>query len=209
MNELFRQSRNLIGNKTATQLKLLLMKSTFVKFFGAFLVSAFFFAACKTYDNDSNVVRQVPDGNQNSKIANIGENQSQAKDDAEELGKIIKLPFEPEEALWKTEPLGKTQTNDRVPGPTDSKLTAVLKFKSEDAQRIVEQAQTYKAPTEVSLSVENWFPPELVAKSQESGDETIKGLIYAPTDFAQSPYLNGTLTRIAETDYFVLELVTN
>jgi hypothetical protein len=173
-------------------------------------VSAIFFAACKTYDNDSNVVRQMPgENNQNAKIESIGENQSQAKDDAEELAKHIKIPYETEEALWKTEPVAANENTNRPPGPDDTKLIAVLKFKSEDAQKIVEQAEKYRPATETSISVENWFPPELIAKSQESGDETIKGIVYAPNDFAQAPYLNGTLTRIAETDYFVLELSTN
>ncbi len=185
------------------------MKSPYTKLLCAFFVSAFFFAACKTYDNDSNVVRQTQGNtNQSEKIKDIGENQSQAKDDAEELSKLIKLPYETEEALWKIEPLGKNQNSERVPGPTDNKLIAVLKFKSADAQKLVEQAANYKPPTENSISVENWFPPELIAKSQESGDETIKGTVYAPNDFAQPPYQNGTLTRIAETDYFVLELFT-
>ncbi len=184
------------------------MKASFVKLFCAFMVSAFFFAACKNYDNDSNVVRQAQNENQNSRIANIGENKSQAKDDAEELGKLINLQYETEEALWKIEPMVKNQNNDRVPGPTDTKLIAVLKFKPADAQKIVEQAQNYKPAAETSISVEDWFPPELVAKSQESGDETIKGNVYAPNDFAQQPYQNGTLTRIAGTDYFVLELFT-
>lgn len=187
------------------------MAASIIKFLCAFFVSAFFFAACKTYDNDSNVVRQMQNDNtnQSEKIESIGENQSQAKDDAEELGKIIKIPYETEEALWKTEPVGKNQNSEPVPGPTDTKLIAVLKFKSEDAQKIVEQAEKYKSATENSISTENWFPPELTAKSQESGDQTIKGNSYAPNDFAQSPYLNGTLTRISGTDYFVLELFTN
>ncbi|CAN5651236.1 hypothetical protein BH20ACI4_BH20ACI4_33970 [soil metagenome] len=180
------------------------MKSPYTKLLSAFFVSAFVFAACKTYDNDSNVVRQMPNENQNAKIKDIGENQSQAKDDAEELSKLIKIPYETEEALWKIEDTAKIPNANH--GETAPKLIAVLKFKSADAQKIVEQAANYKPATETSISVENWFPPELVAKSQESGDETIKGTVYAPNDFAQSPYSNGTLTRIAETDYFVLEL---
>jgi len=185
------------------------MKASSIKLFCAFLISAFFFADCKTYDSDSNVVRQMQNENQNSKIANIGDDQNQAKDDAVELGKLINLQYETEEAIWKLEPLGKNPNSDRAPGPTDTKLIAVLKFKPEDAQKVVEQASTHKPPTETSVNVENWFPPELVAKSQESGDETIKGTVYAPNDFAQMPYQNGTLTHIADTNYFILELVTN
>lgn len=185
------------------------MKSSAIKFSGAFLICAFFFLACKNYDNDSNVVRQMSNENQNSKIANIGDGQNQAKDNEEELAQFIKIPFETEEAIYKIEPLGKNPNSERAPGPTDSKLTAVLKFKPEDTQKVIEQAKAYKQPTEISLNVENWYPPELVAKSQESGDETIKGNVYAPNDFTQPPYLNGSLTHIAGTDYFILELITN
>lgn len=181
------------------------MKASVIKFLCAFLLCACFLANCKTYDNDSNIVRQKQDNtNQSEKIESIGENQSQAKDDAEELGKHIKIPYETEEALWKIEDKAKIPNANH--GETAPKLIAVLKFKSADAQKIVEQAANYKPPTETSVSVENWFPPELIAKSQESGDETIKGTVYAPNDFAQSPYEHGSLTRIAETDYFVLEL---
>jgi hypothetical protein len=183
------------------------MKASAIKFLCAFLVSAFFFAACKTYDSDSNVVRQIPNQNQNAKIKDIGENQSQAQDDAEELSKHIKIPYETEEALWKIEDNAKIPNANH--GETAPKLIAVLKFKSEDARKIIEQAEKHKPATETSVSVENWFPPELIAKSQESGDETIRGIVYAPNDFTQSPYERGTLTRIADTDYFVLELITN
>lgn len=185
------------------------MKSSAIKFSGAFLICAFFFLSCKTYDNDSNVVRQIQNENQNSKIANIGDDQNEAKDDAVELGKLINLQYETIEAIYKTEPLGKNPNSERSPGPTDTKLTAVLRFKPEDTQKIIEQAKAHKQPTENSLNVENWYPPELVAKSQESGDESVKGNVYAPNDFTQSPYLNGSLTHIVGTDYFVLELITN
>ena len=156
----------------------------------AVLASAYFFVGCKTYDNDSNVIRQITNENQNEKIKDIGENQSQAKDDAEELSKLIKIPYETEEALWKIEDNAKIPNGKH--GETAPKLIAVLKFKSADAQKIVEQAANYKPPTEISINVENWFPPELIAKSQESGDETIKGTVYEPNDFAQPPYERGT-----------------
>lgn len=187
-----------------TLLKSALMKTSTIKLFCAFFVSAFFFAACKVYDNTNANLQTADVNNQNAKIESIGKNQSQAKDDAEELSKHIKIPYETEEALWKMEEAAKIPNANH--GETAPKLIAVLKFKSSDAQKIVEQAANYRPATETSVSVENWFPPELIAKSQESGDETIKGIVYAPNDFAQSPYENGNLTRIAETDYFVLEL---
>ena len=181
------------------------MKSPYTKIFCAFIVSAFFFAGCKIYDKDSNVVLQPPDvSDQNANITNIGAKQNPAKDDAEELAKIIKIPYETEEALWKIEP-GATIPNSNH-GETAPKLIAVLKFKSEDAQKIVEQAEKSKPATDRALNVENWFPPELIAKSQESGDETVNGNVYSAAEFAQTPYQNGSLTRITGTDYFVLEL---
>ena len=81
------------------------MKASSIKLLCAVLVSAYFFAGCKTYDNDSNVIRQTTNENQNAKIKDIGENQSPAKDDAEELGKLIKIPYETEEAIWKLKPI--------------------------------------------------------------------------------------------------------
>ncbi len=180
------------------------MKTSSVKLFCALLVSAFFFAACKVYDNTNANLQTVDANNQNAKIESIGKNQSQAQDDAEELSRHIKIPYETEEALWRIEEAAKVPNANH--GETAPKLIAVLKFKSADAQKIVEQAANYRPATETSVSVENWFPPELVAKSQESGDESVKGIVYAPNDFAQTPYDHGTLTRIAETDYFVLEL---
>ena len=182
------------------------MKASLKLLLCAVFVSAYFFAGCKTYDNDSNVIRQSTNENQNAKIKDIGENQSPAKDDAEELGKLIKIPYQTEEALWKTDQVVKDQNNNSDPAPDNKKLIAVLKFNSADAQKIVEQAEQYRPAGEVSINVESWFPPELIAKSQESGDETIKGNRYAPNDFAQPPYQNGSLTRISGTDYFVLEL---
>ena len=184
------------------------MKPLSITILCAVFVSAFFFVGCKTYDNDSNVVRQMQNENQNSKIANIGDDQNEAKDNEAELLQFIRIPFETEEAIYKIEPLEKNPNSERAPGPTDSKLIAVIKFKPEDAQKVLEQAKTYKQPIENSLNVENWYPPELVAKSQESGDESVKGEVYAPNDFTQTPYLNGTLTHITGTDYFVLELIT-
>ena len=112
----------------------------------------------------------------------------------ENLAKIIKLPFAPEEATF-------TET-----GSKDKKLVAVLKFSAADAAVITANAEKYKPPVASDIDAEMWFPPELIAKSQESGDEVLKGNEYAANDFLQPPYINGKLTRIGDTNYFVLEL---
>ncbi|MDQ3042529.1 MAG: hypothetical protein M3R11_09180, partial [Acidobacteriota bacterium] len=74
---------------------------------------------------------------------------------------------------------------------------------------IVASAERYKTPAPADIDAEDWFPPELVAKSQESGDASLKGIGYAANDFLQPPYSNGRLTRINDTDYFVLELFSS
>ncbi len=123
-----------------------------------------------------------------------------AKDDIEELGKIIKLPFVPEEATYT-----EINLNDNNSAAKNRKLVAVLKFSAQSANQIVAQAEKYNPPAPADIDAENWFPPELVAKSQETGDEFLKGAAYAANDFLQSPYINGRLTRINDTNYFVLE----
>ena len=118
-----------------------------------------------------------------------------AHDDVEELGKIIKLPVAPDEAAYS-----EIKSNRGV------KFVAILKFSKDVANRIAASAEGYKPPAPADVDAEDWFPPELVAKSQETGDASLKGVEYAANDFLQPPYTSGRLTRINDTDYFVLEL---
>ena len=53
------------------------------------------------------------------------------------------------------------------------------------------------------------LPPELIAQSQGSGDEILKGKSYAANEFFSESYKNGKITRINDTDYFILELTSN
>jgi hypothetical protein len=129
------------------------------------------------------------------------------KDDIEELELTIKMPFHPEEAVWREDLMGKMGDN-RVPAPTDKKLTAVLRFLKDDAAKVVAQAEKYKPAAPATIPTEKWFPAELIAQSQTSGDETVKGLSYPANDFLNPPYADGKITRIEGTDYFVLELFT-
>lgn len=135
-------------------------------------------------------------------------NTSSVKDGAESLQMVVNLPFEPQEVVWREEPLGKETENSRLPSLNEKKLTAVLLFRTEDAEKIVAQAQSYKPPASNEISPEDWFPAELVAQSQISGDETIKGTVYDAKDFFQAPYLDGKITRIENSNYFVLELIS-
>lgn len=115
------------------------------------------------------------------------------KTNVEELGMIINMPMETEEAVWR---------ND----PGQKKITAILKFSSADAARLVQQAESKRKPVPATIPSESWFPAELIAQSDISGDDTLKGTAYAADEFYQEPYTQGRITRIENTDYFVLEL---
>ncbi|MBS1792511.1 MAG: hypothetical protein JSS81_01585 [Acidobacteria bacterium] len=175
------------------------MKLTPIYF--ALLLPALIFTACSSSAPgvNANAANRTA-ANANTAKAN------DLKDDVDELEMTVKLPFHPEEAVWREEPLGKA--DGRVPGPTDRKLTAVLRFLKDDSVKVVAQAEKYKTGTPEIVNTESWFPAELIAKSQMSGDGTLKGLSYPANDFFNPPYTAGRITRIEGTDFFVLELNT-
>jgi hypothetical protein len=130
-----------------------------------------------------------------NRAQNSNANASPAKDDVEEFTKLVNLFVTPEEVVWR-----ETETQN------GKKLIAVLNYSPQDAQTIVAQAEKYRPALSGELDAEDWFPPELIAKSQESGDEILKGKNYGANDFFSESYKNGKITRIEGTDYFVLEL---
>ena len=122
------------------------------------------------------------------------ENANAAKTNAEELGVLVNLPFETEEAVWKEDAAHK-------------KVIAVLRFSPADANKIVSRGGKDSARLRMSkVAAETWFPAELIAQSGASGDSNLKGLAYAANDFFQEPFTSGRIVRIENTDYFVLEL---
>ena len=156
------------------------------------------------------------DGNSNAsnQAANaIGNNRMTVSDDLAGLSALIRLPEVPARSETADEP----ETRDReevvwheveTGNPKGKKLIAVLKYSPEITAKIIESAEKHKPAAPADVDAEDWFPPELVAKSQESGDASLKGVEYAANDFLQPPYTRGRLTRINDTDYFVLELST-
>ena len=160
----------------------------------------------------TNAVRRGNTIKSQIKFQSPGRNKQQQrhcrKDDPAELGKIITLPIMPEEAVWREESRGR-QTDAIALRTTDRKLTAVLLYTPEETQKLIALFEKHKPAEAVELEIESWFPAELIAQSQTSGNETIKGNAYAANDFIQSPYLNGRITHISGTDYFVLELFTS
>jgi hypothetical protein len=171
------------------------MKISQTKSISALFIIAILLGACAG--------NQAGNGNSVASNANQTANSSGeivAQDNIEDLDKIIKLPYIPLEATYSEINLNKS--------PNERKFVAVLKFSPEDTAKIVTAAEKYKPSVPSDIDAETWFPPELIAKSQETGDEYLKGVEYAANDFIQPPYLNGKLTRLNNTDYFVLELTS-
>ena len=116
-----------------------------------------------------------------------------AKTNVEELGVRLNMPYEAEDVVWKD-------------FPEQEKVVAVLRFSPADANKLVENAEKIRKPNAVTLGSETWFPPELIAQSDVSGNNTLKGTSYAANEFFQQPYNEGQITRIEGSDYFVLEV---
>lgn len=136
----------------------------------------------------------------NTTTANMAANKTDpaadgVKDNAEELGTLAKLSFEPEEVTWKETTAG----NNR-------RLLAVIRFTPEDSKKIVENAAKIKAGEPVSIPSERWFPAELVSQSELNGDDSITAMAYSADEFYQPPYSEGRLSHVQKTDFFILEL---
>ena len=123
----------------------------------------------------------------------VGENPNTARTNVEELSLLIRVPYETEDIVWKEDIANK-------------KVIAVFRFSPVDSNQIVAEAERSGVPQNASIAVEPWFPDELTAQSDMSGDSSLKGLAYPATAFYQNPYSAGRITRIEGGDYFILEL---
>ncbi len=115
-----------------------------------------------------------------------------ANDNAEELGMLMNLPYEPVEAAFR-----ETQGNLRI-------LTAVVRFSTAEADTITKKAEAVKPAEDTQVKVEEWFPSELVDRSDVQLEPTIPGKLYPADEFLKEPFTTGTMTRIGETDYFYI-----
>jgi hypothetical protein len=115
------------------------------------------------------------------------------KDNIEEFADLVRLPFTPEEVAWKEAPGGKS-------------ITAIVRFSSENASKMAAEVAKNGQPTMETLSVETWFPTELIAQGEVTGESTVKGESYPAEPFLSPPYKKGKITRIENTDYFILQI---
>lgn len=156
-----------------------------VAFLALIACSNLFFTGCvggKKFQTNSNSEPATP----------ATENANTTKTNVEELGILVNIPYEVEDIVWKDD-------------PTKKKLLAVLRFSPADSGKLIAEAESIRPAQQVNLPTEAWFPAELIAQSDMSGDDTLNGKSYAATNFLLEPYVTGSITRIENTDYFILE----
>lgn len=119
----------------------------------------------------------------------------------DELALVINLPFVPEEAVWLD-----WQSRPEAPAAERKTLRAVLLFIPKDATALIEEAKKISAPEPVSFGVEDWFPNELVSKSDLTEDQKLTGERYSAHQFFREPFTEGSLIKFEGTDYFIVEL---
>lgn len=115
------------------------------------------------------------------------------KDNVEEFAILVNLPFEPDEVAWEEEPDNKG-------------MTAVIRFSPESASKMSAELAKLGAGTPETLSVEAWYPTELIAQGELSGESSIKSRSYPAESFLTPPYTKGKIARIENTDYFILRV---
>ena len=130
--------------------------------------------------------------NANANAAGAAGNAS-AKTNVEELALLIRVPYEVEDIVWNAD---------------GERVLAVLRFSPEITKNVISAAQAYGEPQRVSVAFETWFPDELTAQSDMSGDSTLKGTAYGANDFYNEPFTRGRLVKIDDVDHFVLELTS-
>jgi hypothetical protein len=117
----------------------------------------------------------------------------------------IRLPYEPTEAFWRED--AAASGTDGQPVPNAKRLKATLRFEPADVQKLMADLAASNAhPEPVVIDIEQWFPAELITKSEMGEESKLNGTSYPADIFYQAPYLSGRAVRIDETDYFVLEL---
>ncbi len=171
------------------------------------IMFALIMAACDS--SNSRAVNNTAVNNQSNAARNMNESTAQnveVKTDIESLEKQINLPLRPQEVKWTAEIFDNSK--GAAPGPTDYRLTALLKYDDKSAAELVrklETGTTEKSPG--NTDVKFWFPVEVKNEAGTIDGRTyLEGAKYPPDDFLHIPYQNGSLIRVGKTNYFVLNL---
>ena len=151
------------------------------------LLTAQIFSGCSTPNGNTNAANSAPAAS-NSNTEHAG-----PKDNIDELGMLVRLPFAPEEVAWEEK-------------PEQKKLTAVMRFSPENAAKMAAEVAKNGQPSLQTVTVESWYPNELIAQGELTGESAVKGKSYPAEPFLNPPYTKGKITRIENTDYFILQI---
>lgn len=164
-------------------------------------------AACGSSGNRAANVAAV--NNQPNAARNMNKptaEKSEVKTDLESLEKQINLPVRPSEVRWAADVLDNSKGD--FPAPSDRRLTVLLKYDETSAAELT--GKLSGAPMDASLGkaeIKSWFPDEVKnAARNVDGRTYLEGAKYPPDAFLRSPYLNGSVVRVENTGYFVLDL---
>lgn len=157
----------------------------------AFLLALQVLAGCAGPTANSNVA------NANATSAGAEPEKEGVKDTSDELAILIKFPFEPEDLAWREFP---------ATGDQRRRVLAVFQLLPEDSKKLTERSSKIRPGKSVSLATEKWFPTELTMLNEMNSDEGIPATSYAADEFFNAPFTEGSLSRVDNTDFFVLEL---
>lgn len=119
--------------------------------------------------------------------------QGSPSDRLEDLKLLVRLPYEAEDGVWKIDQRSK-------------KLTAVLIFSPDDARLLLDELRKGGDGNDAEIALEAWFPEELIAKGEMSGDAELRGKSYPAGLFLMDSYKDGRVIHIEETEIFIMEL---
>lgn len=177
-----------------------------------YLVSALIMialAATACSSSNSQAVADTTVNNQSSVSRNMNESTAknvEVRTDIENLEKQINLPVRPQEVVWAAEIFDNSK--GAVPGPTDYRLTALLKYDDKGAAELVRMLRAEIIDTSLgNADVKSWFPDEVKKEAKTLDGRTyLEGEKYSPASFFKSNYRNGNLIRLGKTNYFVLNV---
>lgn len=106
---------------------------------------------------------------------------------------LINFSLEPEDILW-------------LQYESPKKIVAVFRLDEQGTKKLADQLKAKLPGAARTVTVEDWFPAELVAGGETTGASSVDGTAFPADDFFQAPFTQGTITRINDTDFFVLEL---
>lgn len=142
-------------------------------------------------NNNSNSSANANSASNNSNDASPPQN-----DNVEDLRSMVKISFDPEEVVWRT--LDTKEKGKRL-------LTVVL-LSPADHKALESRLNAFGDARTVSVNVEQWFPTELIAMGDASGESVVSGKAYPATEFFLPPFVVGEAILIPETDYLVLDV---